>query len=58
MAKDIEFALAILKSDYKKRRDNLFNEYRALTPNRLGDYLSELEEINAAVIKIEIAFKE
>lgn len=57
MAKDIEFALAVLKSDYKKRKDYLISDYKSLSPLRLGDCISELEDIKGAIIKIETTFK-
>lgn len=51
---DIRFALAILRRDYKERRNFLLNEN--LNAKRKDNVVSELEVISSAIFKIESQF--
>lgn len=58
MKRDMDFAVAILRSDYEKRKNYLLDNYSGLSRVRVSDALSELTDIKGAIVKIETAFKE
>lgn len=55
MDKDIEFALAVIESDYKKRRDLLVLD-NTLDSRDRDNTLTSLETMLSAKLKIKAAF--